>query len=68
MLQEHAKLLPTEENLKKEKLAVREYLQKVKDHIIENQMKSVYVTDHTPKPRKYNTLSQKEDEQFMKYH
>jgi hypothetical protein len=30
-------------------------------------MGDVYVTNHTPKQKKYNTTNSKEDEQFFKY-
>lgn len=30
-------------------------------------MKNVYTTDHVPKPKKYNTLNDKEDKQFYEH-
>ncbi len=52
---------------KKMKEEIEGFIQKVYKEEQEALLKDVYVTDHKPKQSKYNTINNKEDEQFYKY-
>ena len=53
------------------KLKVKEELEAFINNAYEEdanyQLKDVYVTDHTPKDKKFFTINKNEDEQFYKY-
>jgi hypothetical protein len=52
---------------KKMKEEIEGYIQKVYKEEQEQLLKDVYVTDHKPKQARYNTINNKDDEQFFKY-
>lgn len=49
------------------KAEIQHYLQDVEDKRLEESLEDVYVTDHTPTPKKQTTLSKKEDREFFEY-
>ena len=53
---------------KQMKAEIQKYIQGVYDSQIEDAMKDVYITDHVAKPRKFNTINAKDDEQFFNYY
>ncbi len=44
---------------------MKEYVEKAYEELEAEQLKEVYVTDHVPKPQKYNTTSEEDDKEFF---
>lgn len=44
------------------------YIDWANKQMFEDSLKDVYVTDHTPKPKKYTTLNKKDDMAFFNYY
>ena len=49
------------------KAEVSEFIANANKRMLAEEMKEVYVTDHKPVQKKYNTLSEEEDEQYYNY-
>lgn len=47
--------------------AINDFLSKAEDRMHEDQLKDVYTTDHTPRPKKFATTSEEEDMQYYNY-
>ena len=55
------------ETKKRMKEEIESVIGKIYEKEMMEQWKDVYVTDHTPRDKKYFTLNKKEDEDFFKY-
>lgn len=55
------------EQRKRQKEEIEAYIQSAYRKEMDAELKNVYVTDHTPKQRKYATINSQEDEQFYRY-
>jgi len=49
------------------KAEVADFIAKANKRMLEEDLKEVYVTDHKPVAKKYNTLSEEEDQEYFNY-